>query len=482
MSSRQRRRQRSRRQATRSSRKRRLVAAGGLTAGATLAASGVAHAAPTTFTVGTIADPGSAVSDCTSPSNVDCSLREAISQANANAGADTIVFRSGLTGAIDLAAGQLEITDALTIQGPGANLVTVDGGLNSRIIYANTTYGNPVSISGLTLAHGSAEGGGGIRNFQGDLTISNAVITGSYSSTSGGAIYLNYGSLVVDSTTLDTNTAADYGGGVYFYNSNNAGQSVIRESTISGNTVNGDGGGVYVSNGDPGPVLIQNSTIIGNHAGDSGADNGGGVYSFTNPPVITIDSSTITGNSTTNGGGGIFFEFGDTIRNSIVSGNTADNSTETYGPDIGSRPSGLPIKTAFDLIGNPNGAAIDELVPSSNILSADPQLGPLQANGGATQTQLPASTSPAINKGSAFGLNTDQRGLTRPVAFPGVANSTAAGADGADIGAVELQVTSPPASPAQTPVKKKKCKKKKKHKRSAESAKKKCKKKKKKRH
>jgi parallel beta-helix repeat protein len=487
MSSRQRRRRRTKHEARRNSQKRRLVAAGGLTAGATLAVSGVAHAAPTTFTVGTTADPGSVVSDCTSPSNVDCSLREAISEANANADADTIVFRSGLSGAINLTAGQLEITDALTVQGPGASLMKVDAGLNSRIIYAHTKYGDPVSISGLTLARGSsAESGAGIRNFQGDLTISDAVITGSTTAESGGAIYLYHGSLLVDSSTLSGNTAARYGGGVYFDDSDDTGQSVIRNSTISGNTVYGDGGGVYVSDSETqGPILIHNTTVVGNHAGDSVSDNGGGVYDFSDPPVITIDSSTITGNSTTNGGGGIFFQHGNTIRNSIVSGNTADNPHDTYGPDVGTRGDGLPIETAFDLIGDPSGPAIDELVSGSNVLGADPQLGPLQDNGGATQTRLPASTSPAINKGNAFSLTTDQRGLTRPVAFPGVANSTAAGADGADIGAVELQQPSPTPSPpgaAQTSAKK--CKKKKKHKRSADSAKKKhkkCKKKKKRR-
>jgi hypothetical protein len=92
-----------------------------------------------------------------------------------------------------------------------------------------------------------------------------------------------------------------------------------------------------------------------------------------------------------------------------------------------------------------------------------------------------------VNKGSAFGLTADQRGLTRPVAFPGVPNSTAVAADGSDIGAVELQSPPPvvtpttPVSPAPQPQSQKKKCKKKKHKRSAESAKKKkCKKKKKK--
>ena len=62
-------------------------------------------------------------------------------------------------------------------------------------------------------------------------------------------------------------------------------------------------------------------------------------------------------------------------------------------------------------------------------------------------------------------------------------NASAAGADGSDIGAVELQASdfAGPATSQPAPIaQKKKCKKKKKkHKRSAESAKKKCKKKKK---
>jgi predicted outer membrane repeat protein len=475
-------------EAKRSSQTRRLVAASGLAAGATLAVPGAAHAVPTTFTVGTTDDPGSAVTDCTTPSNVDCSLREAITQANANAGADTIVFRSGLTGTINLASGQLEITDALTIQGPGASLMKVDGGLNSRIIYAHTTAGNPVTIAGLTLAKGSSgvsESGGAIRNDDGDLIIRNAVITGSTTPESGGAIYLYHGSLTVDSTTLSDNTATGYGGGIYIYDSADGGQSVIRNSTLSGNTAYGDGGAVYVADSEPqGPVLIQNDTIFKNHAGDNSADHGGGVYDFSDPPVVTVDSSTIAGNSTTGGGGGIFFQYGDTIRNSIVSNNTSDVVTDTYGPDLGTRGNGDPITTAFDLIEDPTGPAIDELVPGSNVFGVDPQLGNLASNGGTTQTQLPADTSPAINKGSAFGLTTDQRGLARPAPFAGIANSTAAGADGSDIGAVELQGTSPPSPPSQAPsiTTKKKCKKKK-HKRSAESAKKhkKCKNKKKRR-
>jgi hypothetical protein len=68
-------------------------------------------------------------------------------------------------------------------------------------------------------------------------------------------------------------------------------------------------------------------------------------------------------------------------------------------------------------------------------LTADPLLGPIQDNGGPTETMAPAGGSPAGDAGSAFGLTTDQRGRSRPSDFAAIANR----GDGADIGAVELQ-------------------------------------------
>ena len=60
-------------------------------------------------------------------------------------------------------------------------------------------------------------------------------------------------------------------------------------------------------------------------------------------------------------------------------------------------------------------------------------------NGGPTPTMAPALASPAVDQGSASGLATDQRGALRPVDFPSIPNSSAPGADGSDIGAVEIQ-------------------------------------------
>src|SRR5262245_39274654 len=76
---------------------------------------------PSTFHVTTLDDTG------------DGSLRTAVAQANAHAGADAIVFDDGLAGTIALTGGDLDVTDDLKINGPGADRLTVSGGNVSRV-------------------------------------------------------------------------------------------------------------------------------------------------------------------------------------------------------------------------------------------------------------------------------------------------------------------------------------------------------------
>ena len=59
------------------------------------------------------------------------SLRAAVAAANANPGADDIDFAT--TGTIGLTSGQLDITDSVTINGPGASALTVSGNHASRV-------------------------------------------------------------------------------------------------------------------------------------------------------------------------------------------------------------------------------------------------------------------------------------------------------------------------------------------------------------
>jgi hypothetical protein len=141
--------------------------------------------------------------------------------------------------------------------------------------------------------------------------------------------------------------------------------------------------------------------------------------------------------------GGIAYggEFGLTLDNTIVAGNEAG---EKIGQDIDSEEG--TVLTAFSLIGDASVGFLAETVPGSDLVGIkDPQLGALAPNGGPTATMALAPTSPAINRGSSA-LASDQRGLPRPVAYPGIADSSVPGADGADIGAYELQ------APATAPV------------------------------
>jgi putative cofactor-binding repeat protein len=487
MSKRQRRRAEKRRRHQGEERLGRSLATGaGVTVGATLLMGGAAQAA--TLTVGSNGD-GTGATDCAVATNTDCTLRDAIEDANAAPGS-TIVFASALSGdAITLGGTELpQITAySTTIQGPGSDELAVDGDFTSRIFNVSAT---DARIAGLTILNGSSVNGGGIYLQAGNLTLANSVVTGNEATSGapgdgdGGGISVHTGTLTVDSSTISYNDAYDFGGGIYTEGQSGlggGGTTTIRNSTISGNESGTYGGGAYFNYQSA--ATVSNSTIYDNYAGT----DGGGLYHFGDPegdPGLVVTGSTLTRNTAVEHGGGIASagEPGDTqpvIRNSIVSGNDL-----TAGDDDDLSAYGGSMDAGFSLIGEVY--ADTTLNPTGpNILGQDPQLGLLGDNGGPTQTQKPAATSPAVDAGSAFGLTTDQRGQARP--FDAI-TANAAGGDASDTGAVELQISdiaaapppttpTPPITPT-TPAKKKKCKKKK-HKRSAESAKKKkCKKKK----
>ena len=119
---------------------------------------------PSTFTVSNLADAG------------DGSLRQAVLDANALSGADTIQFANGLQGTIALTGGQLNITDHLAIDGPGAGLLAVSGNHQSRVF--NISGGAAVAIDDLTITGGQVVGdGGGILNTASTLTLDRVVLT-----------------------------------------------------------------------------------------------------------------------------------------------------------------------------------------------------------------------------------------------------------------------------------------------------------------
>lgn len=441
-----------------------------LTLGVALAAGQPAQAA--VFNVTNLNDNGAG------------SLRQAIEDANGAAGVDTITFQAGLLGTITLTTGQLAITDSVDIQGPGAAALTVSGNNASRVFYLyNGQAVLDVTISGLTVTGGTAGVGGGIVDFGENLvldgvtitgnnasadggglwadgqtgntltlTIRNSEISGNTAELDGGGIYVGTpgGPVLIQNTVISGNDALGDGGGIFFYAPYT--DTAIENSTISGNTAFG-GGGIFFYDTDGGihtirgttisgntaevggglfiyqlddPLIIENSTISGNQAiGGEGPGRGGGVYLYSlYGGSLTIRHSTVAGNSATDAGGGLFTLAGPVnVEHTIVGDNTANAD-----PDLGTADSGF-FEIAFSLVETPGTAVFND--NGGNVLNQDPQLGPLQGNGGPTDTHLPAATSPAVNAGDASFAPpppTDQRGLPR-LSGPRI-----------DIGAVERQV------------------------------------------
>src|SRR5262249_59833945 len=106
----------------------------------------------------------------------DGSLRQAVLAACAPAspGADVINLAAGLQGTIALGGVPLSITDHLTIEGPGAELVAVSGEDASRVF--EIVAGVAAVLDGLTITRGPAEVGGGIHN-AGTLTGSHCTLS-----------------------------------------------------------------------------------------------------------------------------------------------------------------------------------------------------------------------------------------------------------------------------------------------------------------
>lgn len=251
--------------------------------------------------------------------------------------------------------------------------------------------------------------GGGIYNFQGVLSLNNSTVSGNSAQFGGGGI-INYdGTLTLTNSTVSNNSSR-FGGGIF--NGNNGVMTII-ESTVSNNSATRFGGGIY-SAPLGSTVTMTNSTVSGN----SGQLRGGGIYTF---GIFQISNSTVSNNSSLWGGG--VHQANGEVRpfSNIFADNTSPN-----GPDY----AGYVFSLGYNLFETPPTTGGN--LPT-DLVGLDPMLGPLQNNGGPTETHALLAGSPAIDAGNST-LMTDQRGFPRPVDFP-IAN--APGGNGSDIGAFE---------------------------------------------
>lgn len=407
------------------------------------------------------------------------SLRAVVAAANSG---DTIDLRGLACNRIVLTGGQIDVPQAsLAIRGPGYARFTLSGNWASRV-FRHTGAGT-LAVRGLTVEQGQtradwAEGGclwsfgnidlndvhvrhcaayakfdaiDGALYAEGDITLFFSALYSNGAkgaSSSGGALMsgrpLNDGTFkgghVRMHRTRIFNNVAGHGGAMRANNGVD-----MTYSTVSGNRARRSNGALVVLHLNGGPTRIAYSTISDNSAGES-------YGTFNIGAGAVIYNSTITGNSSP------FISVGhlgpgSTIANSTIAFNRTEgqciaallvietlhlessivarniNTCDGIAPDwdIGhgggfNRPSAV--------IGSDNLVEVpgDTPLPSDTITGVNPLLGPLADNGGRTRTLMPASNSPALDRGNnTLGLSTDQRGA----GFPRVKGARA------DIGAVE---------------------------------------------
>ena len=406
-----------------------------------------------------------------------CTLREAIINANADdqsgstdcvagSGGDEIQLPAGQT--ITLTSQLPTIQSDVTISGGGAriqrdslactldNLPTADefrlmtvaapAGVFaiSNLVMANGCADSsggailisdiPSTITGMTFEGNQAQRGGAI-SFSGETSSSTVSQSSFVNNTAalfgGGAIYNTYTILQLDDSTFTGNSAAQLGGAI---EQRGGPAANIQRSTFSGNQA-ATGGAIARNNG---AMAISASTLAGNTA----SGGGGGVYMnapYGSPKTATITNSTISGNSSAQGGGIYLKDAGSLeLGDSTLADNVGGSGSQIYWTEgstvnvtgsvlSGAYPACSTVSTypsgSYNLTTDTSCAVVGASVVAASLLN----LGPLQDNGGPTETRALGPGSAAINAGGSGCAATDQRGESRPV---GVA---------CDVGAFELQ-------------------------------------------
>jgi hypothetical protein len=253
----------------------------------------------------------------------------------------------------------------------GEGKLKLDANQAHRVL--SVAAGTMAVLRGMTFTGGATESsGGGVLN-SGTLTLMNCTVSGNTANRDGGVF--NSGTMTLNNSTVSGNTASFMAGGIFNYRS----ALTVTNSTVSGNT--GEYGGGILNNGN---LTLTNITVSGN-----AANYGSGIYH--------LSGSTLT------------------VRNTLVD-------------DLCYKVSNVTITSNGHNIENPaDQCDFDHATDQVNIRA--PMLGPLQDNGGPTETHalLPGSVAIDWIPDSLCAVDTDQRGEPRPAG------------DGCDVGAFEVQ-------------------------------------------
>ncbi|MCB1009120.1 MAG: CSLREA domain-containing protein [Acidobacteria bacterium] len=407
-----------------------------------------------------------------------CSLREAIVAANTDAayngcpagsGADRIVFALVPPVTITIVSALPVISATLSIRGPGADALTIDGQDAHQLLHIDSPAGGEwLFVTDLTLTRGLAavHGGGAVLSLGDNGYFQRVHFLANRASNGGGGLSVTSNATLpavvgIEQCWFEDNLSLGATGGGGLYLTGALAQVVVDRTTFSGNqaqSTSGNGGGIRQADG---ALTISRSTFSGNRANS----HGGAIWvqAQTIDSSLTLRDSTLTLNEAdanvdgTGDGGGLSLatNVGRTalldLTNTIVADNIDSGGTDQ--PDVSASALVTLDLTShgFNLIGSnaggttyfsaglPNGDG-DWIGTSGSPI--DPLLEPLALNGGQIPTHRPISdpATPVVDKGFCTGSGADQRGFGDAVAHVRIVDTAAPngpGSDGCDIGAYE---------------------------------------------
>ncbi len=356
------------------------------------------------------------------------SLKQAVTDANNNAGADTILFAADVRGTINN-NDVLSLTEELTIIGPGPDLLEITSGGSNRVIIIYDVYDGIFNFIGLTISGGTCTFGPGAGIFATTsyLNIINCVIkdnTVTYQSSGGGGLYILASYIVIENSVIMDNVN-QLGGAGMSINSN----GLLRNTSFINNTVtelnpHWGGGAIYNVSG---ALVLENCTFSGNVHPLAGGAIYNNLYG-----QLKLHNCTIVNNQSETGGGIANFSSSledtmITLCHTILANNTAETGSNLYG---------IFRSYGYNLIESTDSATIsgDE---TGNIYGEDPELGGLTSYSPTVYAHPPLAGSPVLESGNnASCLLYDQRGIRRPQDGNEDGNAIA------DIGSFETMVDS----------------------------------------
>ena len=348
-------------------------------------------------------------------------LRWAISQANANAGTDSIVFSVNgnftiaglLSGDDNNNSGDLDINGSVNIIGNGSASTTISGNGVDRVLDVRS---GTVSISGVTIQGGRGGSGAGIRveEFV-NLTLTDVVVQNNIANGEGAGIF-NDGNLTLRNVLIRNNgnvsTGDADGGGIFL--DDGATLDALNVEIRDNVADNKQGGGLYIKNGAV--ATLKNTTIAGNMAKD-----GGGIYNDSN--ATSLFNVTLSGNSASSKGGGLHSDGTAALDHVTVASNSAsigggifaENSSTSittknslFASNTGGNANGKQVSLGYNL-SNDNSGGFSATGDRRNVAAG--LLG-LASNGGFSRTHAIGMTSAARDSANPVPASgSDQRGV-----------------------------------------------------------------------